>query len=491
MDDVGRWLVVGRRGNECCMQAVMASAVGVPAIVLKRQLPVDSRQSCMRKIFRRLAQPCTTPNFLLQTTTTHHTPDTTMKIATQVTLTLQTDLSEAHAQNHPSGFMIATKLNQTQEKNVSHFLWISDVNSVQLTINNLVAGGYDADSMVYIPFSSKENFVKTYPYLTSSYECADGGLIRAYQQPTAATAAADAASVPVTLTKPTKNKKRKRAGPRINKHAILTNDMRDELHIQIYKYFQWLLHLLNENTTTQFGRRIISECNLSVLGVQSILSAVESIISVPNTGNINDMATANINSDHIPLLEQVIEEELYEQTSIRLQKSQEPKVLQGQHYNFDEMFAKLEEFKMQKGHCNVPSRYKDNPRLSKWVMKLREKKSELSKRGQDYETPLPNRKLSSRTLTKERIDQLEALGFAWSLKTKPTVPWETRFQELLEYYSQHGSWPTRKDGSLGWWVHNQRNYFSCKDKHFMAERFRLLDEIGFDWDPAGKRNKAK
>ena len=407
-----------------------------------------------------------------------------MKIATQVTLTLQTDLSEAHAQNHPSGFMIATKLNRAQENNVSHFLWISDVNSVQSTINNLVAGGYDADSMVYIPFSSKENFVKTYPYLTSSYECADGGLIRAYQQPTAA-----APSVPVKVNKPSTNKKRKRAGARFNTHAILTNDMRDELHIQIYKYFQWLLHLLNENTTTQYGRKLIGHCNFSLLDVEFILTAIESILSVPNIGGITDMATANINSDYIPLLEQAIEEELCEQTSIRLQKSQEPKVLHGQHWDFDEMFAKLEEFKMQKGHCNVPSRYKDNPRLSKWVMKLREKKSELSKRGQDYETPLPNRKLSSRTLTKERIDQLEALGFAWSLKTKPTVPWETRFQELLEYYSQHGTWPTRKDGSLGWWVSDQRKYWCQKDKHFMTKRFALLDEIGFEWDPKRKRKE--
>lgn len=348
--------------------------------------------------------------------------------------------------------------------------------SVQPAVDNLVAGGYNADSMVYIPFSSKENYAKAYPFLTPSYECFDRGLMRIYQQPVVATAA----TILVPLTKPSTNKKRKRSGPRINKDAILTNDMRDELHIQIYNYFQWLLHLLNENTTTQSGRKLMRHCNLSVLGVQSILSTMESII-------VSDIATANASSDCFPLLEQVIEEELGQQSDIRLQKSHAPKVLQGQHYNYDEMIAKLEEFKQQKGHCNVPRGYKDNSRLSEWVRRLREKKSELSKRGQDYETPLPNHKLSSRTLTKERIDQLEILGFVWSLKTKPNVPWETRFQELLDYYSQHGTWPTRKDGSLGWWVSDQRKYWYQKDKHFMAKRFAMLDEIGFDWDPKGKR----
>ena len=117
------------------------------------------------------------------------------------------------------------------------------------------------------------------------------------------------------------------------------------------------------------------------------------------------------------------------------------------------MFQKLQEYKLEKGDCNVPHRYKDDRRLGKWVNKMREKKMEMLKRGMDYEEPQPNRKSTSRTLTKERVEKMEELGFVWSFKTKPVVSWDDRLQELVMFYRANGRWPTRKDdGSLGHWV---------------------------------------
>ena len=187
---------------------------------------------------------------------------------------------------------------------------------------------------------------------------------------------------------------------------------------------------------------------------------------------------------------------------------------------------------MQKGHCNVPSRYAEDRRLGKWVQKLREKKTELDKKGLDFE--LPKGKLTGRTLTKERIDKLDSLGFEWRIKTKPRVSWDERFEELVQFYNMNGRWPSRStDGEIGTWTHNQvcacasvllvyalwfvldiimtmsgrygadlvllvsqhnivlvtlqRNLHTKKDKHFMVERFTKLEAIGFDWDPTGKR----
>ena len=115
------------------------------------------------------------------------------------------------------------------------------------------------------------------------------------------------------------------------------------------------------------------------------------------------------------------------------------------------MFQKLQEYKLEKGDCNVPHRWKEDRRLGRFVNKLREKKSELKKKGLDWEEPKKGR-LTSRTLTKDRVDMLESMGFVWSFK-KPQVSWENRYQEVIEYYEMNGRWPTRKDdGSLGHWV---------------------------------------
>lgn len=148
-----------------------------------------------------------------------------------------------------------------------------------------------------------------------------------------------------------------------------------------------------------------------------------------------------------------LEDQLGALTDARLAKPQ-PEPYHSQWYDFDKMYAKLQVYKSQHGNCNVPSRYSEDRRLGKWVQKLREKKTELEKKGLEYEAP--KSKLTGRTLTKERIAQLDSLSFEWRLKTKPRVPWETRYEELIQFYHTHGRWPSRSaDGELGTWTHNQ------------------------------------
>jgi hypothetical protein len=184
------------------------------------------------------------------------------------------------------------------------------------------------------------------------------------------------------------------------------------------------------------------------------------------------------------LLEQALEDDLGQRADERIVASK-PEAYHLQKYDFDQEFQKLVEYKNQHGNCNVPVRYKEDRRLGKWVSKLRERKTDLSKRGEEYEVA---KSVTGRTLLKERVERLNALGFEWRVKTKPTVSWESRFQDLIEYYQTHGRWPLRyKSGSLGHWTHNQRNLYAKKDKYFMGERYHRLNEIGFDWDPTGVR----
>ncbi|KAL7531565.1 hypothetical protein ACHAXR_006126, partial [Thalassiosira sp. AJA248-18] len=122
-------------------------------------------------------------------------------------------------------------------------------------------------------------------------------------------------------------------------------------------------------------------------------------------------------------------------------------------------------------------------KLGLWVLGIREKRKLLLKKGIEIEE-LPPEKLTRRTLTAERLEKLNSIGFAWTI-AGPTVAWEDRFQELVEYYELNGKWPTQTMGQLGLWVHKQRKKYSSNDSNFMKTRGLKLDEIGFEWTPRG------
>ena len=400
-----------------------------------------------------------------------------MKSITNLTFTLQSDLG---GDPTVSGMLHAPKPNNNERDGPQHdaFLWLADSTVNEPAMRHLIEQGYDAERIVFIPYSSKNNWAQNYPFIVPSMECDANGTLRAYQPTGTASADPDvqANTLPPGETKPpssTSTKRRKRGGLRFHKSVSLPNDVRDELHIQIYKYFQWLLHKLNENQSTTNGRLKLSECGFSAFATQALLSTMES--NFPVCKSLSGSVSEVLGDEYVPLLEHAIEGELGQLTDERLNKS-DPSPYHGQWYDFDEMFAKLQDYKQQHGHCNVPCRYKEDRRLGKWVSKLRQKKTELSKKGEEYETP--KRMLTSRTLTQERMDQLTAMGFEWKIKTTTLVPWEVRYEQLIDFYNTHGKWPSRKkDGAIGVWAHNQRNMFTRRDANFMEERFAKLDAI--------------
>lgn len=67
-----------------------------------------------------------------------------------------------------------------------------------------------------------------------------------------------------------------------------------------------------------------------------------------------------------------------------------------------ERLKELKEFKLAKGHCNVPSNFRQNVRLATWV-KCQRRQYKRMKEGK------------SNNITKERIEELEKIGFEWCL----------------------------------------------------------------------------
>lgn len=214
---------------------------------------------------------------------------------------------------------------------------------------------------------------------------------------------------------------------------------------------------------------------------------------------------------------------------------------------WDRMYAELVEFKRQRCHTNVPQRWPENPSLGAWVSSQRdgsrggehlslyrrnrlnelsfrwEKQADSHERAWDekfkrlkaYKTVhgdcmVPHHypedqqlgywagnqqmKYKRKTLSQERIDRLESIGFEW-IKDYRCVwtedrdnaylekQWMENYQALVDYYNEHGhsivpnTFVEGKNESFGRWIRSQRTAFA--EKRLTRERRKLLDRVNF------------
>jgi len=138
-------------------------------------------------------------------------------------------------------------------------------------------------------------------------------------------------------------------------------------------------------------------------------------------------------------------------------------------------FQLLQEFQRERGHCRVPRTHSvDNVKLGRWVSNQRS----AYKRFKDGQRS---------TMTQERIDQLNSIGFDWS---KPQIGWEAQFRLLRGFQKENGHCqvPTNyciDNVPLGRWVNRQRfEYKKFKDgkaSSMTQERINQLNAMGFKW----------
>ena len=141
--------------------------------------------------------------------------------------------------------------------------------------------------------------------------------------------------------------------------------------------------------------------------------------------------------------------------------------------SWQQYFYQLMEFKQVHGHCDVVKRSRE---LGGWVHQQR-----AMKKRRDQCSRGPS------SLWVERENMLDSIGFKWRIKPAGgAVPWEKRFQELVEYKRAHGGIqvPARNKGLYRWMV-EQRYVYSQKQKGkyspMTEERQKKLESIGFVW----------
>mmetsp|Transcript_30432 Transcript_30432/g.45958 ORF Transcript_30432/g.45958 Transcript_30432/m.45958 type:complete len:198 (-) Transcript_30432:1069-1662(-) len=123
-------------------------------------------------------------------------------------------------------------------------------------------------------------------------------------------------------------------------------------------------------------------------------------------------------------------------------------------------FQELVDCKQVHGNCDVSQGYKANKALGIWVTTQRTKEE---------------------TIREEKKKRLDSIGFTWKVRDHISVPWEFRFQQLVDYKRVHGncnvSQGYKPNKALGIWVKTQR-----KNKEAMSDKRRKkLNSIGFAW----------
>ena len=136
--------------------------------------------------------------------------------------------------------------------------------------------------------------------------------------------------------------------------------------------------------------------------------------------------------------------------------------------DWEDRYSELEDFKRRNGHCNVST--KSGP-LGIWVGTQRTEKR-LLQEGKPS------------SMTEERKNKLEGLGFQWTLVTKSD--WLGRFTELVDFKRRVGHCNvTQSSGPLGAWVAKQRQQYRLfregKPSQITEERITKLKGLGFQW----------
>jgi superfamily II DNA or RNA helicase len=130
---------------------------------------------------------------------------------------------------------------------------------------------------------------------------------------------------------------------------------------------------------------------------------------------------------------------------------------------WDEMFARLVQFRDRFGHCNVPLGWSEDLQLVRWVNQQRKIRRQWR-------------------LSEDRIQRLDALGFEWGPRASA---WDKMFETLVQFKERFG----HCNVPLGWsedlqlvrWVNQQRQL--RRQGSLSEDRIQRLDALGFEWGP--------
>ena len=168
-------------------------------------------------------------------------------------------------------------------------------------------------------------------------------------------------------------------------------------------------------------------------------------------------------------------------------------------------YNELKQYQSVYGDTLVPSSYKENPALGKWVATQRRQYALLQQQKKNKKQSSQSNETCNVPLTTERIEALNKINFLWDMNSEGAISssrWSKRFKELCQYQKENNGdtdVPLTYEANppLGVWVHNQRLHYKMfmhaktKTKHkqnknhsssismLNEDRIQKLKGIGF------------
>ncbi|GFH62020.1 hypothetical protein CTEN210_18496 [Chaetoceros tenuissimus] len=146
--------------------------------------------------------------------------------------------------------------------------------------------------------------------------------------------------------------------------------------------------------------------------------------------------------------------------------------------SFASNITKLQNFKEKYGHCNVPSRYEDDPSLGHWVSDIRYTYKQIQQGNKP-----------KYGLTQARIKQLDEIGFQWKIRSHSSF--DTNIAKLRQFKEKYGHCNVPRkytdDLPLGNWVDGIRYaakqiQLGKKPRHCLTQAdIKMLNKMGFQW----------
>ena len=170
-----------------------------------------------------------------------------------------------------------------------------------------------------------------------------------------------------------------------------------------------------------------------------------------------------------------------------------------------ERFEELKQFRNMHGHCNVPVKYKENPKLGSWVSNQRSQYHRFQKERLEG-----NFDPAVGGMTEERVAMLEKINFSWKAPLQDhSDTWNERLEDLREYKQEYGhcsvSYNHTGHHRLVAWIKNQRQHYRYyqkakekgekdpRSKGMNEERIAILEALGFTWtaEPIGFTRRVR
>ena len=144
-------------------------------------------------------------------------------------------------------------------------------------------------------------------------------------------------------------------------------------------------------------------------------------------------------------------------------------------------YEQLKKYKEDHGDCQVPTLYLPNTKLGRWT------------HTQRHQRRLQNKGKRS-SMTVERINLLDQLGFSWEVRPafdRPRATWQQRYDELRAFHLENGHFlvKSEQDSLLHSWAHEQRSRLKNiaakggdSSRRMKPDRQEALARIGFTKD---------